>query len=89
LEKIYLVIWEDRHTDTTAHPFTDLDNAIVNARQAAMSVCRWPDEVEEWRHGDINAPNWFIYSSFLFHLKYSCEGDHVRVVEADIDKPMY
>ena len=71
----YIVICQDRHGDTTVHPFTDKDKAISEARRIAKEYFRYP---EDYREEQIDG--------WLFYAQYSCESDHVRVVEVVMDK---
>jgi len=71
--KIYNVIWKDRHTDTTATPFTDLDKAKAWAWEKARSVCRFPEDLEEE-----------AVRGWLYCVNYSCEGDCLWITEHEI-----
>ena len=74
--KIYTAIWEDRHSDTTAHLFSDLDEAISWAREKADEYSkRYP---EDYMEED--------YEGYLFYVSYSCEGDHIHITEEELDK---
>lgn len=72
--KVYLVIIEDRHADVEVRPFYDADKAVAKARELAKEYDRFGD-YEESQIAD-----------WLFYASYSCEGDCVRVVEAEINK---
>lgn len=76
--KLYIVIWEDRHSDVTAHPFTDPDKAIAEAKRIAKEYAREECDYEEHDYGRDDG--------WLFYAQYSCESDHVRVVTAELDK---
>ena len=76
--KLYIVIWEDRHSDVTAHPFTDSDKAIAEAKRIAKEYAREEGDYEEHDYGRD--------ADWIFYAQYSCEGDHVRVVIAELDK---
>jgi hypothetical protein len=75
MTRIHIVIWKDRHADTTVHPFTDLETAISEAKRMAKKYSRAPEDYEERK-----IPGWDFYAS------YSCEGCHTRVVTVDLDK---
>ena len=45
--KIYTAIWKDRHTDTTAHPFSTADKAVEWARSKAKEYAREEDDYSE------------------------------------------
>ena len=71
---IYIAIWKDRHSDTTAHPFSTAKKAIDWARSKAKEHARQEDDYEE-----------HAYDSWLFYANYSCEGDCIYVIESVID----
>ena len=75
---LYIVICEDRHFDTTAHPFSDPDKAIAEARRIAKESARDPSAYEEHNYGE--ADGW------IFYAEYTIAGDSVRVVTAELDK---
>jgi hypothetical protein len=77
MEKIYIVIWQDRHCETTVHPFTEKEKAISEAKRIAKKYAR---EEGDYKEGD--------YKGWLFCAEYSCEGDHARVVEAELNKEL-
>jgi len=72
-KKIYIVLWKDRHTDTTAHPFFDLDEAKGWAKEQAESFCRFPEDLKE-------KPT----AGWLYHIVYSCEGDCLWITEHEL-----
>ena len=71
--KIYNVIWKDRHRDTTAEPFLDLDVAINYAIEEAKAVCRHPEFYAEKQ-----------VDGRLFHVVYSCDGDCIWITEHEV-----
>jgi hypothetical protein len=73
--KIYIAIWKDRHSDTTAHPFEDKDVAIEWARSKAKEYDRF-DDYEEHDYGKDQG--------WVFYADYSCEGDCIYVVESEL-----
>ena len=73
--KIYNAIWKDRHTDTTATPFLDLEAAIMWARGEATASCRYREDFEEL----------FSPTGWLYYVRYSCEGDCIYITEHEID----
>ena len=75
--KIYIAIWNDQHSDITAHPFSDPDNAVEWAKAKAKECVREPEDYEEHDYGRD--------SGWIFYANYSCEGDNVRVVTTDLD----
>ena len=75
MTELYIVIWSDRHSDVTVHPFTDKDVAISEARRTAKEYCKHPEYYNEEQ-----------IDGWLFYAQYSCEGDNVRVVTAELNK---
>ena len=71
--KIFNVLWNDRHTDTTATPFLDFSKAKLWARQQAEECCHFPEDLKE-------TP----IDGWLYHIEYSCEGDSLWITEHDI-----
>lgn len=79
MSKVYIVLWSDRHADTTVHPFSIADKAIEFAKRKALECDRF-GELEEWTPEQLaRAPGWLYYGL------YSCEGDSLRVVECEMD----
>ena len=76
--KLFMVIIEDRHTDVTVHPFSNEGVAIEEANRVAKELGREHDFYEEHDYGKNDG--------WLYYANYSCEGDSVRVVEAELDK---
>ena len=75
--ELYIVIIEDRHSDVAVYPFSNKEKAIQEARRIAKKYCRHPEDYQEHDYGrDIG---------WLFYANYSCEGDHVLVVTAELD----
>ncbi len=72
---IYIVIIEDRHSDTAVYPFVNKEVAIAEARKRAKNYCKYPEDYSEQ---DING--------CLFYAEYSCESDSVCVVAAEVNK---
>ena len=73
--KIYIVIWEDRHTDVTVQPFDDAQKAIDAARKTASLCCRHEQDYEERDYGR--------YAECLFYARYSRDSC-IRVVETEL-----
>ncbi len=76
--KLYIAIWKDRHSDTTAHPFSNPEKAVEWARTQAKKYAREDDDYQEHNYGeDIG---------WIFFAEYSCECDCIYVVETELDK---
>lgn len=67
---IYIVIVEDRHTDTECYPFDSVDAAIAFAKEEAA---------------DIGTPVEEAIDGWLYAARCSSEGDYVRVVEKTLN----
>jgi hypothetical protein len=74
---IYLAHIADRHTDTTAHPFTHLDDATLCARTAAETFAHTPDHIQE---ADTPPEGW------LYYVTWSPEGDAAWVTQTTLDE---
>lgn len=73
---IYVVIWDDRHSDPSPFPFTERDVAIEWARAKAKEYDRFGDYSEQVANG----------TGQIFRATYSCEGDSLTVHEVGLDK---
>lgn len=73
MTKIYNVLWQDRHTDTTATPFTDLNKAIEFAKSKAKENTHYTKDYNEQ-----SIKGWH------FCVEYSCEGDCLWITEHEI-----
>jgi hypothetical protein len=70
--KIYIAMIADRHTDVEAHVFKSPDAAVAFARASAIENAReGEDDLEEEQ-----------IDGWLYHARYSPEGDSVWVVES-------
>ena len=72
---IFIAIWEDRHTDTTAHAFSNSEKAIEFARKHAKAYA-----------GDTDFYKEEVNDGWVFYAVYSSEVDCIRVVEVELDK---
>ena len=81
MNKLYVVINEDRHCVVDVKLYSDKKYAIEVARKLAKDFCRHDDDYEEV---DLNPS--MIADGWLFYAIYSCEGDSVKVVKRVIDK---
>lgn len=82
---VYVVIIEDRRADTDAEVFSSEEIAILRAGQLAASYTRDPVEPEDIDWG-LTAS--MIRDRWVWYCRYSCEGDSVRVLRREIDKPL-
>lgn len=71
--KIYIVIWQDRHTDTEAFVFSTAEKAIEFAKTKAGEFDRYGYFEEK------------VIKGWLYYVCYSCEGDSLRVIESEMD----
>lgn len=77
---VYVVLWHDRHSDTTAHVFSSEEKALEWARQRGKEFDRFGDYSEESFRGRRG-----LCPPLLYSISYSCEGDGLTVMEAEID----
>jgi len=79
---IYIVIWEDRHSDVGIYPFSTKELAIdwARAQAAEMLPMCIPDEDVA---GELTAS--MIKAGWLYFCRYSCEGDCISVRECELD----
>jgi formylmethanofuran dehydrogenase subunit E-like metal-binding protein len=70
---VYVAMINDRHADPEPTVFTTAEAAIAFARQKAIDYAHDPADVE---YDDI--PGW------LFHARYSVEGDSVWVIAKEV-----
>ena len=82
---VYVVIIEDRHSDTDAEVFTSQEIAILRAGQLVGSYTRDPVEPEDIEYG-LTAS--MVRDGWVWYCRYSCEGESVRVLRREIDKPL-
>ena len=73
--KLYIVLWDDRHTDVTAHPFLDFEEAKEWARKKAEDINKFPEDLEEKN-----------YDEYLYCVQYTCEGDSLWITEHEIEE---
>ena len=73
MDTIYIVVHDDRHTDTEIHAFKKRDDAVRFARQIAIDYCKFEECYNEES-----------YDSYEFFSTYADEGDCVYVVEAEV-----
>jgi len=68
--KIYIVLWNDRHTDPTAHPFLDFEEAKAWAKEQAENHCHFKEYLKEEQ-----------VKGWLYFIRYSCEDDCLWITE--------
>jgi len=73
---IYVVMVQDRHTDTEPWVFDTAKAAIAAARQLAQELARRTEDY-------VEKP----VAGWLFHARYSFEGDAVWVVAKELNAP--
>jgi hypothetical protein len=77
MRDIYIVIADDRHSDTEATPFTDEREAVAFAEQEVRDGARHPELIEP---GDRELTEGMVKSGWVWRCRYGIEGDSVRVV---------
>ena len=71
--KIYIVLWKDRHSDTTAKPFLDLEEAKAWAELQPLKCGIDNRDIEV-----ISVEGW------LYHIEYTVEGDCLWITEHEV-----
>lgn len=79
--KIFIAIWDDHHADASVHAFSDKDEAIAWAKEKVREQLRDTWELNEELTQGMERAGWIYYG------RYSCEGDSIRVVTVELDKP--
>jgi hypothetical protein len=74
MDKIYIVIINDRHEPPDAQPFTTQDAAVAYAKEYVVSETYGEREPEEK-----------YYDDYLYYCTYSPEGDYVAVVARQVN----
>lgn len=77
---VFVVIWEDRHCDTSVHVFSRKDRAFEWAKEQAAEFSRGYDVEEITINESMQRDGW------VYCCEYSCEGDGLRVVEVEVDQ---
>jgi len=77
--KIAVVIWEDRHCDTTVDAFVDTDEAVAWAKERAKEYCRYDEDLQE-----IEITQAMKQDGWVYAVDYSCENDGLTVVEVEL-----
>jgi 2C-methyl-D-erythritol 2,4-cyclodiphosphate synthase len=72
--KVYALIIDDRHSDTDVQVFSIAEAAVDAANAIATKYAYRPE--------DIQGEN---IDGFLLWIRYGVEGDHVAVVERELD----
>ena len=84
MAKIYVVMVEDRHTNTEAHLFSTPENAIAYAHGVLDDNSESAEYVDpedaRMSDEDLAAAGWLFYGC------YSTEGDCVWVLPAEMDE---
>jgi len=75
---MYAVILEDRSVDVEVWVFTNPQRAIFEARRKAKEYST--------DHGNFYEE--YDQGNDLFYAEYSYEGDRLRVVSVEVDRPL-
>ena len=78
--ELAVVLWNDRHSDSTVHLFTDRAKAIAWAKALALSMDRHGDFKEVELNDSMKRERW------IYCVNYSCENDGLRVKMVTVDK---
>lgn len=74
---VYVALWADRHTDPTATVFATAEAAIAWARTTSREYDRH-GELDETLTEAMRRDGW------LYHSRYSCEGDRIWVTKCEV-----
>lgn len=74
--KLYVAMIRDRHSDPDAYVFSTPEAAVEYAKTCVQEYARHPESIEE-------EP----IEGWLYHARYSSEGDAVWVLEKTLDAP--
>jgi len=80
---VYVVMINDRHADPDVLVFSTKELAIEAAKNAVTECARHEEDIQ-WDY-ELNPS--MIRHGWIFYVPYSCEGDSVRVMERELDKP--
>lgn len=72
--KIYIVLWQDRHTDITAKPF-------LNFEEARAWAIAQPEHIGVKKRFIKETP----VNGWLFHIEYSVESDCLWITEHELE----
>ena len=77
---VYVAILEDRHCDVQVEVFSEKEDAVEWAEEAALLNAHHEEDIEkEELTAGMRKEGW------LYYAVYSCEGDSVRVVQKEVD----
>lgn len=74
--ELAVVLWQDRHVDTTVHLFTTFADAAAWA---------WDQAWEMEAHRNRPKVDWTRYPDGDLAIGYGVESDHLRVTTAVVD----
>lgn len=77
---LFLVMIEDRHTDTDVEVFCEKDDAIRRARVLVEENARHPPAIEV-----VELNNAMRNAGWVWHCRYSNEGDYVTVLARQLN----
>ncbi len=75
--RIYNVIWEDRHTDITATPFRDLEEAKAWAKKQAKKHADHDWEIDKDWTSEVDQE----IGGWLYYVRYNDEGDCLWITD--------
>lgn len=78
---VYVVINQDTHYDTEVDVFADASTALAHARETVQEALRHPEDLNEDLTEGMQRAGW------LYHARYSPEGDTVRVMPRELHIP--
>jgi hypothetical protein len=78
---VYIVITQDRHSDTEAEPYRNPAGAISYAEQQVRECARHPELIEP---EDRELTDAMRDAGWIWRCRYGVEGDTVRVVQREL-----
>ena len=84
--KVYVVLWEDRHTDPDIIVYANKEEAITYAQnnvKKAMDEGGYEVE-EDGEYGDQELNDTMLQAGWVYYGRYSCEGDCISVLEREV-----
>lgn len=77
---VYVLVVEDRHADTGIELFTNYDAALEQAFREIPDNWQHEGDEDDPELGNQTLTDGMEADGWLFYFRYSCEGDHVRIM---------
>jgi len=76
---VFVVVWEDHHSDSAVEVFSNEEVAVAWAREKAREF----DRFEQYTETPLTES--MVRDGWIFYCTYSSESDGIRVVRRMID----